>query len=79
MARHDDGSRHISISQIGSYLAAGFVSRAWQPPSTRGPGCALNSFVIGMGAEVGFNIAREFLPRLLHAHPPVETVSFGGH
>jgi len=69
LARHKDGSRHFSWSRITSYFAAAAISRAWQPPSTRGPLCAAGSFAVGVGVEAGFNMAREFLPKLLHARP----------
>jgi len=71
IARHDDGSRHFSISRIGSYAAAAAISRAWQPPSTRGPIHAVDAFAIFAGAEIGFNVAREFIPGVFHSHPPV--------
>jgi hypothetical protein len=71
LARHKDGSRHFSWSRIGSYAAAAAISRAWQPPSTRGPLYAFGSFGVCVGVEAGFNLAREFLPKLLHARPPL--------
>ncbi len=70
MARHDDGSMHFSISRIGSYAAAAAISRAWQPPSTIGPLHAVDSYAIAVGVEVGFNVAREFVP-FLHSLSPV--------
>jgi hypothetical protein len=73
MARHEDGSRHLSISAIGSYVGAAFISRAWQPPSTRGPESAVSSFGVTVGAEVGFKVAKEFLPSIFHSYPPVAT------
>jgi hypothetical protein len=79
LARHADGSRHISISGIGSYAAAAMISRAWQPPSTIGPQHAANAFAISIGAEAGFNIAREFLPAIFHSLPPVEMSPIGIH
>ncbi|HLY17653.1 MAG TPA: hypothetical protein VKR61_10545 [Bryobacteraceae bacterium] len=73
MARHDDGSRHFSWSRIGSYGAAAAISRAWQPPSTRGPVNFADSFAIFVGAEAGFNVAREFLPSIFRSRAPVTT------
>jgi hypothetical protein len=72
MARHDDGSRHFSISRIGSYAAAAGLSREWQPPSTDKFTSAADSFGFTVGVEAGFNVAREFLPKFLHSLPPVE-------
>jgi len=79
MARHDDGSRHVSFARLGSYTAGAFISRAWQPPSTNGPSHALNSIGITVGAEAGFNVAREFLPGIFHAHVPVDPRSNPAH
>jgi len=73
LARHDDGTRHLSYSLIGSDLAAAAISRTWQPPSTRGPVHAADAFAILLGAEAGFNVAREFLPRVFHSRGPVAT------
>jgi hypothetical protein len=72
LARHDDGSRHFSISRISSYAASAAISRLWQPPSTNGPVNAADAFAIAIGVETGFNVAREFLPRILHSRPPVD-------
>ena len=71
MGRHDDGSRHFSFSRVASYAIAAGVSRVWQPPSTNGPGSFAGSFAVGMAAEAGFNVVREFFPRILHSRPPV--------
>jgi hypothetical protein len=64
LARHDDGSRHLSISQIGGVAAGAFLSRTWQPPSEHSAGAGAVSFGITMAGSVGFGIVREFLPDL---------------
>jgi hypothetical protein len=64
LARHDDGSRHLSISQLGGVAAGAFLSRTWQPPSQNSPGDAAVSFGITMGSNMGFGIVKEFLPDL---------------
>lgn len=71
MAHHDDGSMHVSISRLSSYAAAATISRLWQPPSGIGPIHAVDSFAISIGVETGFNVAREFLPGILHSNRPV--------
>lgn len=71
MARHDDGSRHFSLSRMSSYAATAAVSRAWQPPSTDKTLNALNGFGISVGVEAGFNVAREFLPGIFHSRAPL--------
>jgi hypothetical protein len=68
LAHRSDGARRLSYSRLGAALATAFISRAWQPPSTRGPEHALGSFGTTMGSEIGFNVVREFLPDLLHRH-----------
>jgi hypothetical protein len=64
LARHDDGSRHLSISQLGGVAAGAFVSRTWQPPSQHSPGDGAVSFGITMGSNMGFGVLKEFLPDL---------------
>jgi hypothetical protein len=64
LARHDDGSRHISVSQIGGVAAGAFVSRLWQPPSQSSAGDGAVSFGITMASNAGFGLVKEFLPDL---------------
>jgi len=68
LARHDDGTRHLSLSRLGSYVATAFISREWQPHSTNGAQNAVMSFGTAMGTTVGFNVAREFLPKVFRRH-----------
>jgi hypothetical protein len=68
LARKDDGTRRLSLSRLGSYLATAFISREWQPHSTSGAQNAMMSFETVMGTTVGFNVAREFLPKVFHRH-----------
>lgn len=65
LARHDNGSRFISISAIGGNAGGAFISRIWQPRSTTSMGDGATSFGIDMGIRVGLNVAREFLPHRL--------------
>jgi hypothetical protein len=71
MARHDNGTQHFSFSRILSYGAAATISREWQPPSTNGWENGVDNFAVSIGVETGFNVAREFLPSIFHARPPV--------
>jgi hypothetical protein len=64
LARHDDGRRHISISQLGGVAAGAFLSRTWLPPSQNSAGNAAVSFGITMGSNIGFGVVKEFLPDL---------------
>ena len=64
LARHDDGSRHVSISQLGGVAAGAFLSRTWQPPSQSSAGDGAVSFGITMASNMGFGVVKEFLPDL---------------
>lgn len=64
LSRHDDGSRHLSISQLGGVAAGAFLSRSWQPPSQHSAGDGAVSFGISMASNMGFAVVKEFLPDL---------------
>jgi len=64
LARHDDGSRHVSVSQLGGVAAGAFLSRFWQPPSQHSAGDGAVSFGITMASNMGFSVVKEFLPDL---------------
>jgi hypothetical protein len=64
LARHDDGSRHFSISQVGGVAAGAFLARAWLPPSQSSVSAGAVSFGITMGSNAAFGIVKEFLPDL---------------
>lgn len=64
LARHDDGSRHVSISQLGGVAAGAFLSRLWQPPSHNSAADGAVSFGITMGSNMAFSVVKEFLPDL---------------
>jgi len=64
LARHEDGSRHVSISQLGGVAAGAFLSRTWQPPSQHSLGNGAVSFGITMASNMGFSVVKEFLPDL---------------
>lgn len=65
LARHDDGTRQLSISQIGSVAAGAFLARTWLPPSQHSAGDAAVSFGITMGSNIGMGVVKEFLPDLV--------------
>ena len=62
LARHDDGSRAISISQLGGVAAGAFVARLWLPPSQNSAKDGAVSFGLTMASNAGFSIVKEFLP-----------------
>ncbi len=61
--RTNKPGRTVAVSRISGNLGAGMISRVWQPASTAGIGAGLASGGIGLGADVGANVAREFWPR----------------
>ena len=65
LARHDNGKRYPSASLIGGFAAAAFISRAWQPASTRSAGDGAVSFGLSMGYNVLASVAKEFLPDIV--------------
>jgi hypothetical protein len=64
LARHDNGSRFISFSRFAGAAGASFISRQWQPHSTASAGDGAASFGMSIGADIGFNVFREFWPGL---------------
>jgi len=64
LARHDDGDRYISISQLGGVAAGAFLSRLWQPSSQSSAGDGAVSFGITMSSNIAFSVVKEFLPDL---------------
>lgn len=65
-ARHADGSRHLSYSKIVGFVGAASLSRLWQPDSTRTVRSGGLNLVTTVGVSAGFNVAREFIPRVFH-------------
>jgi hypothetical protein len=75
LARKDDGTSRISISQIGSTAGAAFISRLWQPATNGSAGDGAVSFGFGMAANAGINVVREFMPDVtkhLFRHSPAD-------
>jgi hypothetical protein len=62
LARSNDGTQHLSVSQIGSTAAASFISRIWQPRSNDSAGDGAVNFGINLASNAGVNVVREFLP-----------------
>jgi hypothetical protein len=64
LARRGNGSRRFSYSRIGAFAGGAFISRLWQPHSTGSARSATVNFGTTIGIAAGFNVAREFLPRI---------------
>ena len=65
LARHDNGKRYPSVSLIGGFAAGAFISRSWQPPSTRSAGDGAVSFGLSMGYNVLSCTLKEVLPDIV--------------
>ena len=65
LARHDDGTRHFSISQVGGVAAGAFLARTWLPPSQNSASDGAVSFGITMASNMGFGVLKEFLPDMV--------------
>jgi len=65
LARHDDGTRHFLISQVGGVAAGPFLARAWLPPSQNSASDGAVSFGITMASNMGFGVLKEFLPDMV--------------
>ena len=66
LANKDSGGRMINISEIGGDFGGAFVARTWEPHGYNGVGDALINGALGFAYHTGKNIAREFLPGILH-------------
>ena len=66
LARHDDGKRHLSVSQLGGVAAGAFLARLWLPPSQSSGAEAAASFGITMAGNTAVTVVKEFLPAILH-------------
>ena len=65
-ARHNDGTRHVSFSRLAAFAGAAALSRLWQPAGYRGVRSGLANLSTSVSVAVGFNVAREFLPQIIH-------------
>jgi len=58
------GKKTLALGRVSGNMGAGMLSQAWQPAAGVGAGVASGG--IGLGADVGVNMAREFWPRKKH-------------
>jgi hypothetical protein len=77
IANTDDGGKAFNVSEIAGNFGAGFISNAWEPQGHNSIGDALTRGATGLLFHSVRNLAREFLPDLLHrgknVTPPVNT------
>lgn len=65
LARHRDGHRSFSISQVGGVAAGAFLARLWLPPSQESAADGAVSFAISTAANVGAGVVKEFVPDII--------------
>lgn len=65
-AHHADGREYFSVSGTAGVLGASAISSVWGPPAWKGPGNIAENAGLSFAATAGSNIAREFLPDILH-------------
>jgi hypothetical protein len=58
--RTNKPGKTVALGRLSGNLGAGMISQAWMPAA--GIGAGLASGGIGLGADVGANVAREFWP-----------------
>ena len=62
LARRDDGTQGISISQLGGVAAGAFLAQLWLPPSQKSAEDGAVSIAITLADNLAFSVAKEFLP-----------------
>lgn len=66
LAYKDSGGRMINVSEIGGNFGAGFISNTWEPKGYNSTGDALVRGALGLAYHTARNVAREFLPDVMH-------------
>lgn len=66
LAYKDSGGRMVNVSEIGGNFAAGLIANTWEPRGYNSWGDGLERGALGLLYHTGKNVAREFLPDLLH-------------
>jgi hypothetical protein len=62
---HESGRAGFSYSNVLGVVGAGFLSRAWEPPSEQGGGHVARSIGYSFLGAAAFNTFREFVPDLI--------------
>jgi hypothetical protein len=65
--RRTKRGKTVALGRISGNMGAGMISQTWMPAAGVGAGVATGG--IGLGADVGANVAREFWPRKQRRHP----------
>lgn len=62
------GEATINGGELAGDFGAGFISRLWQPASTRTIGAGLTSAGTTLAIDAAYNVVREFWPEIRHPH-----------
>jgi hypothetical protein len=66
-----DHSKTVHTAELSSAFGAGFISRLWQPASTRTIGAGFSSAGLTLAIDAGTNVLHEFWPEIRHPHTHV--------
>lgn len=66
IANKDSGGKTINVSELTGNFGAGFIANYWQPRGYDSTGDALTRGALGLAYHTLKNVAREFVPDLLH-------------
>jgi len=61
--RNNRPGHTVALGRVSGNMGSGLISRAWMPASAAGVGAGVATGGIGIGADVGVNVAKEFWPR----------------
>jgi len=66
LAYRDSGGRTINVSTLAGSYGAGFIANTWEPADHSKASDAFIRGTLSVASHTGGNVAREFLPDLLH-------------
>lgn len=66
IANKDSGGKTLNVSELVGNFGAGFIANTWEPARFDSTGDALTRGALGLAYHTAKNVAREFLPGLLH-------------
>jgi hypothetical protein len=78
LANKDSGGRMINVSELAGNFGAAFVATSWEPRGYNSAGDALVNGALGLAYHTGKNVAREFLPNLLHRGAKQPVYAYAG-
>jgi hypothetical protein len=70
IAYKDSGGRTINVSEIAGNMGSGFIANWWEPAGYHSTQDGLNRGLWAIAFHTGKNVAREFLPDVMHRVKP---------